>query len=155
MNPAILLVLILLVGQTVASPSVSVSLDRTFYSPGDSVAIVVTVLAPTRINATLLWLYVDRPDGSNLYYTDLPVTNTTVVIDLPVDAPNGTYTVSLDYGHQMVETCFVVQDYPIPEAPSFVMPWLLILLILICLPLLGSPHVPPPDPRLSGGLHHV
>jgi len=112
MHP-LFIVLLLMVAQV--GTTVTVSTDRSFYSPGDQVAICVSATGFDE-NETL-WLYVDKPDGRNLYFGELPANGDTVVVRLPQDAPDGTYTVTVTWDHRYVETGFVVESQPIPEFP--------------------------------------
>jgi hypothetical protein len=109
-----LLISILLLRQV--GPAVTVSLDRGWYSPGDQ--LVITVSATGMAANETLWLYVDKPDGHNLYFAELRANDGTVVLTLPPDAPDGTYTITVTWGHQYIETGFIVETQPIPEFPS-------------------------------------
>lgn len=95
------------------SPTVTVATDRTWYSPGDEVTIQVSTTGMPE-NQTL-WLYVDGPDGRNWYFDQLPANGTTLALVLPADAQDGTYTVTVTWDHQYVETGFIVESQPIPE----------------------------------------
>jgi len=97
------------------SPTVAVATDRTWYSPSDEVRIQVSTTGMPA-NQTL-WLYVDKPDGRNLYFGELPANGDTVVVMLPQDAPDGTYTVTVTWDHRHVQTGFIVESQPIPEFP--------------------------------------
>ena len=104
MHP-VFLILMLALAQT--GPQVTVTTDRSSYAPGDQVQI--TVCASGLGNDTLsLWLYVDKPDLHNLYFAELPISGGVVDVSLPEDAPGGLYTVSVTWGHQIVETSFTV-----------------------------------------------
>lgn len=112
MHP-LFIVLLVMVAQV--GPTVTVSTDRGFYSPGDQV--VIRVSATGMALNDRLWLYVDMPDGHNLYFTELLSNGDTVVVPLPQDAPDGTYTVTVTWDHRYVETGFIVESQPIPEFP--------------------------------------
>ena len=107
-------------------PVVSVMTDRGFYSPGDQVTITISA---TGTEGSYLWLSVTKPDGHNLYYSR--VTNATVIIQLPPDAPNGTYTVMVSWSHRYVETGFVVESQPIPEFPFAPIVFLFIIVVAL------------------------
>jgi hypothetical protein len=112
MHP-LFIVLLVMVAQV--GPTVTVSTDRGFYSPGDQV--VIRVSATGFDENETLWLYVDKPDGRNLYFGELPANGDTVVVMLPQDAPDGSYTVTVTWDHRYVQTGFVVESQPIPEFP--------------------------------------
>jgi len=95
------------------SPTVTVATGRTWYSPGDEVTILVSTTGMPE-NQTL-WLYVDGPDGRNWYFDHLSANGTTLALVLPADAQDGTYTVTVTWDHQYVETGFIVESQPIPE----------------------------------------
>jgi hypothetical protein len=115
-----------LVSTPQVTPTVTVMTDRGFYSPGDQVIITVTA---TGTEGSYLWLSVNKPDGHNLYYSR--VTNATVIIQLPLDAPNGTYAVMVAWSHRYVETGFVVQSQPIPEFPFAPIMFLFIIVVAL------------------------
>jgi len=112
LNPIALLLTVLLVAQ--ASPLVSVTTERTWYAPGESVKIKITVHG---IDAPYVWLYIDRPDGRNAFFTELPPRSQTLAWNIPFDAPQGTYTVTLTWNHRYIQTGFTVEGEPIPEFP--------------------------------------
>jgi hypothetical protein len=64
-----------------------------------------------------LWLYVDKPDGHNLHFAELPASGGAVKVTLPIDAPPGFYTVIVTWDHQYIQTGFMVEGQPIPEFP--------------------------------------
>jgi len=111
MNPAVLIIL-LLIAQ--ASPLVSVTTDRTWYAPGEQVQITITV---GNMDAPWLWLYIDRPDTHNVFFAKLRSRSQTVTWNIPLDAPEGTYTVTLTWDHRYIQTGFTVEGRPIPEFP--------------------------------------
>jgi hypothetical protein len=116
MYPAFFLVALLVIAQ--AAPIVTVSVDKGWYSPGESVTIqiqVVMIENPT--NMSWLWLYIDKPDGHNAYFAQLNATNQTVLWNIPLDAPQGAYTVTLTWDHRYSQTGFTVEGEPIPEFP--------------------------------------
>jgi uncharacterized protein YceK len=108
-----LLVALIVVAQV--SPCVTVSTDRGWYSPGEQV--IVRVSTTGFISSERLWLYVDKPDGYNLYFTELPACGDIIAVTLPQDAPDGTYTVTVTWDHRYVETGFIVESQPVPEFP--------------------------------------
>jgi hypothetical protein len=110
MHPA---VLILMLALAQASPRVCVSTDRGFYSPGDEVTIYVSAAG---LNESL-WVYVDKPDGHSLYYTELSCRSETINVTLPQDAPDGSYTIIIMWDHRYVQTGFIVESQPVPEFP--------------------------------------
>jgi hypothetical protein len=112
MHP-ILLVALVMVAQV--SPTITVSTDKGWYSPGEQVMVRVstTGFAPSE----RLWLYVDKPDGHNLYFTELPASGDNIIVTLPQDVPDGIYTITVAWDHRYVETGFVVQSQPVPEFP--------------------------------------
>jgi len=110
------IILIALLAVARASPAVTVSLDRGWYSPGESV--VIHILATgEHSNASSLWLYIDGPDGRNLYFTDLPFQSQKLNWTVPVHAAEGTYTVTVTWDHRYIRTGFIVEGQPIPEFP--------------------------------------
>jgi hypothetical protein len=109
----ILLVALIVIAQV--SPSVTVSTDRGWYSPGEQVTVHISTTG--FVSSERLWLYIDKPDGYNLYFTELPVCGDTIAVTLPLDAPSGTYTVTVTWDHRYVETGFVVESQPVPEFP--------------------------------------
>jgi len=112
MHP-ILLVALIMVAQV--SPTVTVSTNKGWYSPGEQVIVRVSTTGFT--SSERLWLYVDKPDGRNLNFTELPACGGTIVVTLPQDAPDGPYTVTVTWDHRYVETGFVVESQPVPEFP--------------------------------------
>ena len=108
-----LIISILLLTQV--TPVVTVTTDRGWYSPGDQVTIEISAAGFN--SGEQLWLYVDKPDGHNLYFAELPADGDTVVVRLPQDAPDGTYTVTVTWDHRYIETGFIVETQPIPEFP--------------------------------------
>jgi len=116
MYPALFLVVLLALPQ--AGPAVAVTLDRSWYMPGEEVTITITVLMtdnPT--NMSWLWLYIDKPDLHNAYFTQLDPVNQTVIWQIPEDAADGTYTVIVTWDHRYTQTDIIVQAQPIPEFP--------------------------------------
>lgn len=119
MNPTVLILLAFLVAQ--ASPLVTVSVDRAWYSPGEQVAILVHIEASADMNSTYFWLYLDGPDGRNILFTELYALNETALLitySIPANATEGMYTVTVTWDHQYAQTGFMVQAQPIPEFPS-------------------------------------
>jgi len=115
MHPVILIIL-LAVAQ--ASPTVTVSTDRGWYSPGESVTIQIqVVMTDNPTNMTWLWLYIDKPDGHNALFMQLDPVNQTIVWNIPVNATEGTYTLTVTWDHRYSQTGFIVQAQPIPEFP--------------------------------------
>jgi hypothetical protein len=112
MHP-ILLVALVMVAQV--SPTVTVSTDKGWYSPGEQVTVRVSTTGFA--SSERLWLYVDKPDGRNLNFTELSACGGTIVVTLPQDAPDGPYTVTVTWDHRYVETGFVVESQPVPEFP--------------------------------------
>lgn len=117
MHPEILLIALLLIAHP--SPSVTVAVDRGWYSPGDQVTIHIFTNASTFQNGTWLWLYIDKPDGRNAFFAQLTAINQTVVWIIPPDAPDGTYTVTVTWDHRYTQTGFTVQAQPVPEFSPF------------------------------------
>jgi hypothetical protein len=109
------LFLVMLVVAAQASPAVTVSTDRGWYSPGDQVSIYISTTGFA--SSEQLSLYVDKPDGHNLYFTELDSRGGTIDVMLPQDAADGTYTITVTWDHRYVETGFVVESQPIPEFP--------------------------------------
>jgi hypothetical protein len=112
MHP-ILLVALVIVAQV--SPTVTVSTDKGWYSPGEQVTVRVSTTGFA--SSERLWLYVDKPDGRNLYFTEVSACGGSIVVTLPQDAPDGPYTVTVTWDHRYVETGFVVESQPVPEFP--------------------------------------
>jgi len=109
--------LILALSLLQVTPTVGVGTDRTWYAPGDEVQITITFF---NSNLTQVWLYVDGPDGRNLYFNRIQLTDYStraivVFVTLPEDVGDGTYTVTVTWDHQYVETGFIVESQPIPE----------------------------------------
>jgi hypothetical protein len=69
----------------------------------------------------MFWVYVDGPDGHNVYFSHLNATFASAfnfVFTLPHDAPEGNYTVTVTHGHSIyIQTTFIVEIQPIPEFP--------------------------------------
>jgi hypothetical protein len=114
MYPAFFLVALLVIAQ--ATPIVTVSLDRGWYQPGEEVLIHIHATGE-HSSISLLWLYIDGPDGRNLYFTDLPFRSQKLNWTIPIDAILGSYTVTVTWDHRYSETDFVVEGQPIPEFP--------------------------------------
>lgn len=116
MNSA-LLILALLFAQ--AGPVITVSVDRGSYSLGEQATITIHVNAVDDIalNSTWLWLYIDKPDGRNAFFAQLDAVNQTVVWNIPTNATEGTYTVTVTWDHHSAQTGFTVTAQPIPEFP--------------------------------------
>ena len=66
-----------------------------------------------------LELYIDGPDGRNVYHADLQLSDlpTTIAYTIPEDSPGGLYTVTVTWDHQYVRTGFTVAGQPVPESP--------------------------------------
>jgi len=115
MHPILVLAL-LLVAQV--PPTVGVSTDRTWYAPGDQVQVTITIF-----NSDLeqLWVYVDGPDGRNLYFNRIVPGNLTafiIFVTLPGDLADGMCTITVTWDHEYVQTGFIVETQPIPEFPA-------------------------------------
>ena len=114
------IILIILLALTQASPAVivTVSTDRGWYSPGESVTIQIqVVMTENPTNMTWLWLYIDKPDGHNAFFAQLEAINQTITWQIPPDAPEGVYTVTVTWDHRYSQTGFIVEGQPIPEFP--------------------------------------
>jgi len=112
------IILIMLVMAAQVSPAVTVTTDRSWYSPGESVTIQITVvMTDNPTNMTWLWLYIDKPDGHNALFMQLHAVNQTIVWDIPADAREGAYTVTVTWDHRYSQTGFIVEGQPIPEFP--------------------------------------
>jgi hypothetical protein len=120
----------LLVSQT--NPAIGISLDNPFPNPGDTVT--VTVCACRRAGNQNLELYIDGPDGRNVYHADLQLSDlpTTITYTIPEDAPGGLYTVTVTWDHQYVQTGFTVAGQPVPE---FAFPFAVMLFAFTVAPL--------------------
>ena len=105
----------LLLSQT--GPVVGVTVDDPFPNLGDR--ITITVCACSRAENQSLELYIDRPDGRNVYHADLQLSDlpTTIAYTIPEDTPGGLYTVTVAWDHQYVQTGFTVAGQPVPESP--------------------------------------
>jgi hypothetical protein len=116
-HPAVLLILALSLAQV--APTVTVTTDRAWYAPGEQVQVIVHIDDGTL--SGMIWFYVDKPDGHNLYFAYENVTlahATGLVFTLPQDAPEGNYTVTVTQDHSIyVQTTFIVAGQPIPEFP--------------------------------------
>jgi hypothetical protein len=112
-----LLLAALLLSQT--GPVVGVTVDNPFPNPGDTITITVCAcLTPQGWNDSLE-LYIDGPDGHNVYHADLQLSDlpTTIAYTIPEDTPGGLYTVTVTWDHQYVQTGFTVAGQPVPESP--------------------------------------
>jgi hypothetical protein len=109
------ILLILLAMSALASQTVTVTTDRAAYAPGEEVTIRVSTSGFA--SNERLWLYVDKPDGHNLHFAELPASGGAVKVTLPIDAPPGFYTVIVTWDHQYIQTGFMVEGQPIPEFP--------------------------------------
>ena len=105
MHP-VFLILMLALGQT--GPQVTVTTDRSSYGPGDRVQITVSASGVDANETLSLWLYVDKPNLHNLYFTELPINGDAILVDLPQDAMVGNYSVAVTWDHQIAETSFMV-----------------------------------------------
>lgn len=105
----------LLLSQT--GPVVGVTVDNPFPNPGDTITITVCACSPTRNQS--LELYIDGPDGRNVYHADLQPSDlpATIAYTIPEDTPGGLYTVTVTWDHQYVQTGFTVAGQPVPESP--------------------------------------
>jgi hypothetical protein len=110
-----LLLAALLLSQT--GPVVGVTVDNPFPNPGDTITITICACNPAKNQN--LELYIDRPDGRNVYYADLQLSDLprTIVYTIPEDSPGGLYTVTVTWDHQYVQTGFTVAGQPVPESP--------------------------------------
>jgi hypothetical protein len=108
-------VALLLVAQV---PTVTVTTDRACYAPGDQVQVIVHLSDGWTLTG-MVWFYIDKPDGHNLYFTyaNLSLASATgFVFTLPQDAPEGNYTVTVTHDHDIyIQTTFIVEAQPIPE----------------------------------------
>ena len=109
------LFLVTLVMVAQVSPTVTVTTDRGWYSPGEQVTVHVSTAGFA--SSDHLWLYVDKPDGHNLYFMQLFACGGTIIVMLPQDAPDGSYTVTVTWDHRYIQTGFVVESQPVPEFP--------------------------------------
>jgi len=105
MHP-VFLILILALAQT--APQVTVTTDQSSYAPGDRVTITVSASGLDANETLSLWLYVDKPNLHNLYFTELPINGDAILVDLPQDAMVGNYSVAVTWDHQIAETSFMV-----------------------------------------------
>lgn len=106
---------LLLLTQT--NPAIGITVDNPFPNPGDTITITVCACSPAENQN--LGLYIDRPDGRNVYHTDLQSTDlpTAIAYTIPEDSPGGLYTVTVTWDHQYVQTGFTVAGQPVPEFP--------------------------------------
>jgi hypothetical protein len=113
----VILVALLLVAQV---PTVTVTTDRICYAPGDEVQVIVQLSHGWTLSG-MMWFYIDKPDGHNLYFTyaNLSFASATgFVFTLPQDAPEGNYTVTVTHDHDIyIQTTFIVEAQPVPEFP--------------------------------------
>jgi hypothetical protein len=105
----------LLLSQT--GPVVGVTVDNPFPNPSDT--ITITVCACSSSGNQNFELYIDRPDGRNVYHADLQVSGlpTTIAYTIPDNSPGGLYIVTVTWDHQYVQTGFTVAGQPVPESP--------------------------------------
>lgn len=131
------IILIMLVMAAQVSPAVTVTTDRGWYSPGEPVTINITVvMTDNPTNMTWLWLYIDKPDGRNALFMQLHAVNQTIVWDIPAEAPEGGYAVTVTWDHRYSQTGFIVEGQPIPEF-SFTP---LVLIVATAIALLALPR---------------
>ena len=83
----------------------------------------------------MVWFYIDKPDGHNLYFTyaNLSFASATgFVFTLPQDAPEGKYTVTVTHDHDIyVQTTFIVDTETVPELPPAWTPLVLLIALTI------------------------
>ena len=96
---------------------VGVTVDNPFPNPGDTITITVCACSPAENQS--LEIYIDRPDGRNVYHADLQLSElpTTIAYTIPEESPGGLYTVTVTWNHQYVQTGFTVAGQPVPESP--------------------------------------
>jgi len=112
------IILIMLVMAAQVSPAVTVTTDRGWYSQGESVTIAIqVVMTENPTNMTWLWLYIDKPDGHNAFFAQLEAVNQTITWQIPLDAAEVSYTVTVTWDHRYSQTGFIVEGQPIPEFP--------------------------------------
>jgi len=112
------IILIMLIMAAQVSQAVTVTTDRGWYSPGKSVTIKIQiVMTENPTNMTWLWLYIDKPDGHNAFFAQLEAVNQTITWQIPPDAAEGAYTVTVTWDHRYSQTGFIVEGQPIPEFP--------------------------------------
>jgi len=112
------IILIMLVMAAQVSPAVTVTTYRGWYSLGESVTIQIqVVMTENPTNMTWLWLYIDKPDGHNAFFAQLEAVNQTITWQIPPDAAEGAYTVTVTWDHRYSQTGFIVEGQPIPEFP--------------------------------------
>jgi hypothetical protein len=129
MWPLILLALVTVA--QVISPSATVMLDRNAYLPGERVTIYITVYQPSDVwRNKILWLYIDGPDLRNVLFLQLEAADQTILWDIPADAAEGNYTVTLTWDHSYVQTGFSVVS--VSAVPEFSMP---VIAFMVCLSL--------------------
>ena len=127
----VILVALLLVAQV---PTVTVTTDRVCYAPGDQVQVIVHLSDGWTLTG-MVWFYIDKPDGHNLYFTYANLSfasGTGFVFTLPQDAPEGNYTVTVTHDHDIyVQTTFIVDTEPVPELPPAWTPLVLLIALTI------------------------
>jgi len=123
----LLMVLLLLSSQV--APTVAVSTDRTWYAPREQVIVHISIDGPVgnwSDPPVWVWLYIDGPDLRNVYFLQLSFNELPCDVgwEIPTDALEGTYTVTVTWHHEYAETSFVVSGQPIPEFPIAMIPFL-------------------------------
>jgi len=107
----LLMVLLLLSSQV--APTVAVSTDRTWYAPSEQVIVHISIDGPVgnwSDPPVWVWLYIDGPDLRNVYFLQLWFNELPCDVgwEIPTDALEGTYTVTVTWDHQVSETSFIV-----------------------------------------------
>ena len=127
----VILAALLLIAQ---APAVTVTTDRVCYAPGDQVQVIVHLSDGWALTG-MVWFYIDKPDGHNLYFTyaNLSFANATgFAFALPQDAPEGNYTVTVTHDHDIyVQTTFIVETEPVPELPPTWTPLVLLIALTV------------------------
>jgi hypothetical protein len=104
-------------------------MDARNYYPGQFVT--VTILVHQSLNTSMIWLYVDQPNGLSFLYTPLHPSSQNFSFTLPNNALEGEWKITVTWDHSMAQTSFTVTAVPISEFSAA--PALVILAIVVVL----------------------
>lgn len=113
------LVTIAVIGSAIltSTPSVTLHLDKSQYSPGELMTLRVDVAGDFG-NESYLWLTVDQPNLLNFLAEPIPIASQTYFITLPPNQQPGTWTVTVTWDHHYTQAFFTETATPIPEFNS-------------------------------------
>ncbi len=111
-----ILLFLMILPLVAARPTVAITVNADSYMQGTTVYLTIDI---SHANDEYYWLYVDGPDGHNILFKGLGQLKGNAVfkeeVQIPLDAPVGTYTATITWNHALVQTIFEVT--PIPEFP--------------------------------------